>query len=194
MDLRKYILSNKDIKIVGITGGAGAGKTSLAKFLGFPTFHLDDYFIGDSSYRNKLLFSKGSASFPEYVDMCNMYNWWNWESAEKDLSNVDFPQWVVEGALLGTEYMLSKMDLIIHLHVDAKTRFYRLLERDSHKRDFHTALDRFMITEYSETIYYKAMYNLFAYKIVTVDENLEQMQFELEFPSHLSIPVRLETR
>lgn len=192
MELRDYLI-NGQFTWVGLTGGAGSGKSTLAKGLNFCTYHLDDFFIGDSAYRTELL-TKKVRNVSSYIDACNQYNWWDWEEAESRIfsdTGVKFPA-IVEGALLGTEYMLSKYDIILYLSVSPEVRFNRLLERDKYKRDFHDALDRFLITEYSETIYYRQMLQKFSGKIVVLDEDFKMMKFLPYFPEKLSIPVRLE--
>lgn len=87
-DIEEYIL-NSNTKIIGVVGGAGAGKTTLATSLTHnidaSRYSADHRFIGDSNFRKMLLEKKRQISTEAYIDACNQYNWWDWASIENDL-------------------------------------------------------------------------------------------------------------
>lgn len=176
MELLKKYLVNNNFKFVGIIGGAGSGKSTLSKKLGFTTVHVDNYFMGDSSYRKNLIDNK-SKSMDGTLATLNMWNWWDWEKLDADVETLikqsaKFTAPVlVEGAIIGSDRVLSLLDKIVYVSVDSKTRFLRLLDRDSHKRDFMESMHRFLVTEFSENLYYKYLSDNFSNKIITVDEN-----------------------
>lgn len=185
----------KDIitgRFVGITGGAGSGKTTLTNRLGFDTYHIDTAFFGDSAYRRWVLENK-SKTLDSFIDSCNMYNWWNWDAVESSILN-ERPiceTYIVEGALLGTEWLLNEMELIIFLYDSPQNRFNKLLLRDGHKRGFHELLERFMITEYSESKYYNYVFSNFWNKIVVIDTNYNFLNFFPEISTTLALPLKV---
>lgn len=79
-------------KVIGITGNAGAGKTTFAHYIShyynnqIPVYSIDFRFIGDSNYRSNLLKSKQNNSIQQYIDACNQFNWWDWEAIYKDIT------------------------------------------------------------------------------------------------------------
>jgi uridine kinase len=187
-DIRKFIQSG-NFGVVGITGGAGSGKTTLTKFLDLPTYHVDDAFFGDSEYRTKLLKEKNS-NLDTFLDSCNMYNWWDWELVEATIlerRKTEKPL-LVEGALLGGDSILRLFDIIIFLYESQESRFNRLLERDWHKRPFYQAVRRFLITEYSEGIYYRSLFSRWGNKIVYIDSNYNFMYQPPKFQNEYVLP------
>lgn len=93
--------------IVGITGGAGAGKSTLAQSLardgGFVVYSSDYRFFGDSKYRENLLKNKlgddARLNLASYIDACNQFNWWNWDAIYQDLVDlINNKTVVIEGA------------------------------------------------------------------------------------------------
>lgn len=179
-------------KLVGITGGAGSGKSTLANKLGYPTYNIDSAFFGTSSYRKALLEKK--ATHDSFLDSCNMYNWWNWELVERDIFGLmsQNDTLIVEGALLGTEWLLNQLDHIFFLYDLPERRFSKLVNRDSHKRSFNELIDRFLITEYSEALYYKRLFENYWNKIFVVGTNYEFLNFFPYFEDSYSLPTRVK--
>lgn len=180
-------------KFVGITGGAGSGKSTLATRLGFTTYSIDVGFFGDSEYRKEIL-GKKSTNHDSFVDSCNMYNWWNWESIEKEIFRLmsENKTMVVEGALLGTEWLLNQLDHIFFLYDSPENRFAKLVTRDSYKRSFNELIDRFLITEYSESLYYKRLFEMFYRKIFVIDTNYEFLNFFPYIDDTYSLPLKVK--
>lgn len=148
--------------VYAITGGAGAGKSSLTKSLAKKTggivIEMDSFFIGDSAYRASLLLDKAHYSWESYVDACNQMNWWDWSEIgleiEKHRSGSSNSAIYVEGALLGPEWMWPLYEKIIYVDTPSNERLSRLIKRDGHKRDGLSIARRFLITEYSEQLHY----------------------------------------
>lgn len=169
-DVRQFI-QNNNFAIVGITGGAGSGKSYLARHLGFATFSIDSGFIGDSDFRKQLLQSKRQVSQQDYLDAINQYNWWNWDKIESDIRVMmreNYPL-VVEGAFLGNPSILELFGAIIFIQTDDSVRFNRLVKRDGHKRTYNELMDRWQITGQSETAYYTMLFNVYPEKVYIVD-------------------------
>jgi len=191
--ITKLIANNK---LVSITGPAGSGKTTMAHTLNNVAIYSTDYsFIGDSLYRKELLEYK-SISFDAYIGAVNQMNWWNWDKIYTDIftllkgntinihaydrdtslyKNIDIipaDTILVEGAILNY-HICDLSDLIIYKYSDDKTRFFRLLEKDNTRRNFHEIIARWLITSYSENIANKIMFDKFSDKIITIDDNYD---------------------
>lgn len=185
--------------LYAITGPAGAGKTRVSSALaqsGDVAVYSTDYrFIGDSYERKALLNRKAFRSANVYRDSVNQYNWWDWASIEQDLEGllsgtpVKLDQAydrstglrtvtetivparcvIVEGAILGPPPLVSRIKRIFFLCASSEVRFFRILEKDRQRRSFDEILARFLITEYSETIYYRNLFSWARGKIVFID-------------------------
>lgn len=199
-DIKTYI-NNSNFKLIGIVGGAGAGKSTLTNALGLEenilSYSADHKFIGDSAFRKDLLLQKSKKSLESYIDACNQYNWWDWDSIYRDLSNLKSNQEVsmltkynrdrgvseegltykptiqskivYEGALLGTTEILNLLDVVIFVHTKSSTRLNRLIAKDISRRSINEIIARFLITEYSESKHYELLFKFFESKIVIVD-------------------------
>lgn len=199
LDYLSNFIKNSKYKLVALTGPAGAGKTTLAQNLTFysqdSTYYSIDYrFIGDGLFRKKLLELKAGRSLESYIDACNQYNWWNWDEIEKDINEfiknksltldniydrntghfiknetIHGNTLFVEGALLGPSSLVSKFDKIFFLYESSDVRIARLLEKDKNRRSTSEILARFLVTEYSENLYYKNVLSKFVDKIITIN-------------------------
>lgn len=165
-------IENGVARVIGITGGAGSGKTTLCEKLNYPTYHIDSDFIGDSKYRKELLATKKERSEEAWIDIQQQYNWWNWEEVEHEikLMMLIHDKFLVEGAIFGPPAVVNLLDVIILLEVSPKTRFDRLFNRDSHKRSLTELINRFDITSRSEHEYYRFLIENYYNKIRMVNE------------------------
>jgi uridine kinase len=193
------ILGPRATGLYAITGPAGAGKTfvssALAQSGDFAVYSADFRFISDSYERQALLDRKADRSANDYRDSVNQYNWWDWAAIERDLAvllsgtPVKLAQAyerstgqrsathtisparsvILEGAILGPPPLVSRINRIIFLCTPPEVRFFRILEKDRHRRGFDEILARFLITEYSETIYYRNLFSWARDKVVFVD-------------------------
>jgi uridine kinase len=170
-DIVKYV-QNNHIKTLGITGGAGVGKTSLSNRLGGFVIHVDDFFIGNSKHRSWLLNKKVG---DRLVDAQDQYNWWNWDLCEQKIHKaLSYNNLViVEGALLGPPSIPKLMDKILYLDASTESRRERLWKRDYLKRTPEQFEERFNITNQSEKNYYEGLFSAFQDKILVLDDLLE---------------------
>lgn len=167
--------------VYGIMGPAGSGKSSLADQIrstyGFKTISLDDFFIGDSEYRKRLLKAKQERSIDALQDAVNQFNWWDWDEAVATLARmVPKAPVFVEGAILGPPSALEFYRKIFVYSEDQETRLRRLLTRDGHKRTVTEICARFLITEYSENLYYKTIAPILAEKGVILKYGYEDQK------------------
>lgn len=221
-NIETYINNSKS-KLIGITGSAGSGKTVLTATLiennpNFIHYSADYKFIGDSTFRKDLLKKKFENSLDSYIDMCNQYNWWDWNSIEKDLLDLKSNKEVVlstkynrdlgkqeegivfkptldskiifEGALLGNIQILDSLEEIVFIYTDKQKRFNRLVQKDITKRSLNEIIARFLITEYSENKHYQFLFKYYEKKIKVLDENYDFISFDLDLLNDIQyIPV-----
>lgn len=208
MDIHTFLV-NSNFKCIGITGNAGAGKTSLAASLNddkFAKYSIDWRFIGDSLFRKQLLKAKANNSIHSYIDGCNQFNWWDWDQISKDLSNLqnekpvtlnaydrdtgsfsdliincDNRKIAIEGALLGPDLIVKVFEAVIFVYTPRLIRLERILEKDAERRNVNEIIARFMITEYSESLYYKHLLETYPDKIFFVNQHGSF----IEYPSEL---------
>lgn len=167
--------------LYGILGPAGSGKSSLAEQIkstfGFKTISLDDFFIGDSEYRKRLLKAKQERSIDALQDAVNQFNWWDWNEVRATLAYMAPKAPVfVEGAILGPPSILELYRKIFVYSEDQETRLRRLLTRDGHKRTVTEICARFLITEYSESSYYRTIAPILAEKGIILKYGYEDQK------------------
>ncbi len=205
----------------GITGPAGVGKTftanKLAETVGHAIYSADYRFIGNSEEREMLLLRKQTRSVQDYKDAANQFNWWDWGSILSDLEDLQSgnsvriakpydratgnygadlalpatDRLIYEGAIFGPPYIVNRLKQIFFLWVDPSVRFQRLMEKDRGRRSFNEMLARFLITEYSETLYYRNLFKWAEDKIIVVDAVTGLPRGWPELPSDVFVPLRV---
>jgi len=205
----------------GITGSAGAGKSHTANRLGrelrCSIYSADYAFIGTSEDRKLLLSQKQMRSVEGYKDAANQFNWWDWGAILSDLedlqartpvkvsgpydrstgnygADLDIPATdtlLFEGAIFGPPFLLTRLKKIFFLCVDPAVRFQRLAKKDRDRRAFNEIVARFLVTEYSETLYYRLMFEWAERKIIFIDGLTGLPCGKPVFPSDLFIPLHV---
>jgi uridine kinase len=139
--------------------------------------------------------SENKITVESYIDACNQFNWWDWDAIYRDLQSLlsgksvtignaysresgkkgediniePSPLLVYEGAILGPQNILNLFSGCIYfLSTPQKTRLNRLIAKDSDRRALSAILARFLITEYSEHLYYE--HTLKKNQILFIDE------------------------
>lgn len=215
------IINSEKGSLYAVTGPAGSGKTFASERLSESNdcviYSADFRFIGDSSDRKELLERKQARSIEDYVDSANQFNWWDWSAIYRDLNDLlngskvvldapydrmtgqssaaieIYPAKVIifEGALLGPPQLIDKFKKIFYICAPQKTRFERILKKDLGRRSFSEILARFLITEYSETIYYKNLFSWGRNKLVFVDADRGLPCGPPDLTSQLFVPFRV---
>ena len=206
---------------LAITGPAGAGKSFIASAMAAggdcAVYSADFRFIGDSTDRRNLLTRKQAKSAADYQDSANQFNWWDWPAIERDLQTLaggagveldaaydrdtglsgtrrriePARRLLFEGALLGPPQLVSRFRQIVFVCTPAQTRFARLVAKDAARRSFNEILARFLITEYSETIYYRNLFAWAADRMSFVDAEKATPCPQPELPGDLFVPLRV---
>lgn len=215
------MVNSAGARLAAVTGSAGSGKTFAAERLSalhdYTVYSADFRFIGDSTDRRELLERKQARSAEDYKDSSNQFNWWDWSAIYRDLSDLANGSSVVleapydrktgqktepvkiqpartilfEGALLGPPQLIDKFSRIFFMCTPQKTRFDRILEKDFNRRSFSEILARFLITEYSETLYYKNLFSWAQDKLVFVETDTGRPCSKPELPGDLFVPFRV---
>lgn len=215
------LLREHNAGLFGITGPAGAGKSCAGEELslthGFTLYSADFRFIGDSIERKTLLKRKQAKSIVDYQDSANQFNWWDWSAIRRDLDDLMSGSSVVldspydrvsgkksdpiqlqpskvilfEGAILGPPDLIDKFTKIVFLSTPARDRFDRILKKDIQRRSFNDVLARFLITEYSETLYYRNLFSWAKHKLVFVDSLSGHPCQTPLLPTDLFVPFRI---
>ncbi len=206
----------------GITGPAGAGKTfaanQLAEAVGCTVYSADYGFIGSSEERKLLLLKKQLRSVEDYKDAVNQFNWWDWGAILRDLDDLQAgidvqiaapydratgksgphlalsatDTLIYEGAILGPPFLVNRLKRIFFLWADASVRFQRLAQKDLGRRSFNELLARFLITEYSEALFYKNLFKWTGDKIVFVDALTGIPCGKPKLPTDFFIPLHVD--
>lgn len=205
--------------LYAVTGPAGSGKTftagNLAALHDYALYSADFRFIGDSRERRELLERKQARSVEDYKDSANQFNWWDWAAIYRDLGDLANGNSVVleapydrktggktepasirparivlfEGALLGPPQLVDKFSKIFFMCTPQKIRFERIMEKDRNRRGFSEILARFLITEYSETTYYKNLFSWAHDKLIFVDTATGDLCAKPDLSGNLFIPL-----
>lgn len=187
------------------------------------SYSADFAFIGDSQYRKELLNQKQKYSLDHLIDACNQYNWWNWEQIENtinkfinegklenskvydrdtgkmvsyDNSSENNTLLIYEGAILGSDAILNKINKIFFLNCSSKDRLKRLIEKDNNRRSVQEIAARFLITEYSEILYYKYLFEHYDDKITVIDNNgnlIPLFNKEIFAINNFYLPIKINT-
>jgi uridine kinase len=221
LPLLTAMLSSVEAGAIAITGAAGAGKThvagALGHALGCPVYSADFRFIGDTGARRELLERKQARSVSDYRDSANQYNWWDWTAIERDVATLlaggevllEAPydrrsgargetirigparRLLVEGAILGPPQLIDRFARIVFLCTPPRLRFQRVVAKDAARRSFNEIAARFLITEYSETIYYRNLFNWARGQLAFVDTDQCRLVAQPPLPSDLFVPLRV---
>lgn len=216
------LVSSTAGKPVALTGPAGVGKSTLAAELaqrtGRVTYSMDYRFIGDSSERRALLDKKRHRSVSDYRDGANQFNWWDWSRISDDVSQLAngvsikidgaydrrtgassgdltltaAAGLIVEGAILGPPELTARFAAIIFLVLPIQMRFQRLVQKDRDRRSFEDIVARFLVTEYSETLYYRNLIRWTGSRLTFVDAATYQPVAPPTLPRSLYIPVPID--
>lgn len=215
------MISSEPNAVHAITGSAGSGKSFLAReiaaLIGCSVYSADFRFIGDSAARRDLLSRKQARSLSDFRDSANQFNWWDWNKIDGDLAELSIGRAVtipsaydrtsgsagaaqviapsrpilLEGALLGPPQIVSRVKRIFFLCTPPRIRFERILAKDQGRRSFNEILARFLITEYSETLHYRALIASAQDRMLFIDSETGQPADRPDLPDQLFIPLQV---
>lgn len=223
MDIYEILKNQKGIIAITGAAGSGKTTLCNKLYQTFNScakYSADFAFIGDSQYRKNLLDQKQKYSIDHLIDACNQFNWWNWEQVENvintfivdgslsssEVYNRDTGKMelndalekkdllIYEGAILGPDVILNKINKIFFLTCSPEIRLQRLLNKDIDRRNIQEIAARFLITEYSETIYYKYLFEHYNSKITIINEDGNILPFlndKIFNKSNFYLPIKI---
>jgi uridine kinase len=175
-------------------------------------------FTFDSETRGKWLNEKWRVGFSEYLKAVNQFNWWNFEKIQCDLQklgegqafvieggydrktgnknlHITFPQTtqgiiLYENCVLGGIELLEQLDAIVLLNTPEKLCLERLIVKDSNRRNLTSVMTRFLVTTYSENIFFNMLLDKFMGRVVACDSEGHVGQFpNIEAVTHVPVPI-----
>jgi uridine kinase len=179
----------------------------------------DWHFILDSQQRKIWLEKAAMQGISSYLSAINQFNWWDFERINFDLSrlvagdsitldraydrttgkknlNLVIPainQGIIfyENAILGDANLLEKLNLIILINTPDIVCFKRIIMKDARRRTASEIAARFLVTSYSENIFFKILLENFQNKTLVCDCQGKFCDFTHIKDKH-QIPVTLE--
>jgi uridine kinase len=185
------------------------------------TYSGDWRFVTDSEGRRRWLQEKWKVGIDAYMYAINQFTWWNFEEVCKDLTQLSNGHSVnikngynritgkmdlslslgglkrgvicYENCVLGGLEVLDNIDLIIWLQTPDSVCFNRILQKDSQRRNMQDIAARYLMTTYSENIFFNFLAGYCSSKTVPCDDSgrignypeIQEMQY---------IPVPIVTR
>lgn len=182
-------------------------------------FYSGDWRFKLASEQRKLwIEEKWLSGMSEYLRAVNQFNWWDFdkiyadldmlgrgdsvtiknaydrESGRKDseinLSGVKDGVIFYENCILGGVEILEKLDIVIMLNVSDAVCLQRTVERDSARRTLPDIVARYLVTTYSENIFFRLLMDGFPSKLLVCDSEGKLGSFpEIQEVSQVPVPV-----
>ena len=175
-------------------------------------------FILDSEARRRWLSEKWRVGLQQYLNAVNQFNWWNFEKIHSDLKElalghsltienaydrksgkkglrVKFPPMkggvvLYENCILGDMELLQELDFVVLVNTSEKLCLERIITKDAGRRNLTSIVGRFLITTYSENIFFNILTDKFHYKMVTCNSDGQMSEFpEIEEVTQIPVPI-----
>jgi uridine kinase len=175
-------------------------------------------FIRDSRTRKKWLQEKWKAGIDAYMYAINQYTWWNFEQIQMDLEKLaagepltisagynrlsgnmdleihipEIPNGVIlyENSILGGVELLEQIDPVILVNTPDSLCFTRLLQKDAGRRTLPEIACRYLITTYSENIFFHMLLDHFSAKTLICDSDGSFGNYsEICEVAHIPVPI-----
>lgn len=172
----------------------------------------------DSEQRKQWIGQKWLSGMDEYLRAVNQFNWWdfgkiyadletlsngnpvsikgayNRANGKKDL-DVNLPgikDGVIfyENCILGGVEILEKLDIIIMVNVPDAVSLERVIKKDSDRRNLSEIVARYLITTYSENLFFNLLIDKFSHKLIVCDSEGKLGGFpEIQEVSQIPVPM-----
>jgi len=182
------------------------------------TYSGDWRFILDSKDRKLWLQEKWRAGIDAYIYALNQISWWEFTKIYQDLDDlmkgravtidnaynritgkkditIDIPainQGIIfyENSILGGIEILENIDVILLLNTLDEVCFKRIMKKDSHRRSISDIAARYLITTYSENIFFEVLLDKFSSKTVICDSDGKFARYpEIHNISNIPVPI-----
>jgi len=176
----------------------------------------------DSKQRKAWIEEKWLAGMSEYLKAINQFYWWDFEKIYQDLEALSKGDSIIienaydrttgeknlrvnvsgvrdgiifyENCVLGGTEILEKLDIIILLNVPDAVCLQRLVDKDSSRRTLPEIVARYLITTYSENLFFKFLIEKYHTKLLICDSDGKLGSFpEIHEVAEIPVPL-LETR
>lgn len=156
-------------------------------------------FIFDSKTRKKWLKEKWKVGIDAYVHAINQFNWWDFSKINDDLNSLSKGESIrlthaydrltgkkdaditvsgsnngiilYENCILGGVEVLENLDVILLLNSSDILCLERTIKKDIHRRTLPEIAARFLVTSYSENIFFNVILDKFSNKTVTCNSD-----------------------
>ena len=156
-------------------------------------------FFLDSDERKRWLKEKWKVGIDAYVGAINQLTWWDYNKISNDLDSVSMGDSLVitgaynretgkkdgmasikgidkgvilyENCILGDIKLLNKLDLLVFVNTSDIICFERLIKKDSDRRSITDIASRFIITTYSENVFFSFIFDKFKNKLIVCDSD-----------------------
>jgi uridine kinase len=178
----------------------------------------DWHFIMDSQTRKLWLQEKWKTGLNAYMYAVNQFTWWNFEKIQRDLGKLSVGEPVTiaaaynrltgqrdldiliptisrgvilyENSILGGAEVLEKIDSVILVNTPEDICFTRLLQKDAARRTIPDIAARYLITTYSENIFFHLLLDHFPSKTLICDSDGRFGSFpEISMVSQIPVPI-----
>ncbi|HID60609.1 MAG TPA: hypothetical protein EYP46_01970, partial [Hadesarchaea archaeon] len=154
----------------------------------------------------------------EYLRAVNQFTWWDFEKICSDLDALSAGKQVeiknaynretgkkdlqvriygikdgvifYENCILGGVELLERLDIVIMLNDPDEACLHRIIERDAVRRDLPEILARYLITTYSENIFFDILMGKFSQKLLVCSSDGKLGEFpDIQEVSHIPVPI-----
>jgi uridine kinase len=166
---------------------------------GIATYSGDWRFLMDSESRRRWLSEKWKVGIDAYTNAINQFNWWNFQEIQRDLQcikegrplrlanaynrttgranlAVDIPALsdgaiLYENCILGGIDILVGLDLIVLVNTPDAICLKRIIKKDAARRSVAEIAARYLMTTYSENIFFELVLTHFREKVIVCDSH-----------------------
>ncbi len=175
-------------------------------------------FIFDSNTRRKWLREKWKVGVDAYVQAINQFTWWDFSKINVDLNTISQGENIqiknaynrltgkkdaeiningmndgvilYENCILGGVEVLETLDVILLLNSSDILCLERIIKKDIHRRTLPEIAARFLVTTYSENMFFNVIFDKFSNKTVACNSDGDLGEYpDLTTVSEIPIPL-----
>jgi uridine kinase len=204
--------SGKTTLVQKIAEGLDAAQIETVAYSG------DWRFVLDSKERREWLQEKWRAGMDAYLNAINQFSWWDFGAIFRDLAAlqndraVQIPEAydrrsgtktaevalepirhgmiLYENCILGDLETIPKLDIIVLVNTPDPVCLERILRKDGHRRPVPEIVTRYLMTTYSENIFFRILREQFSDRTVACDSDGKLSAFpSIHEITHIPVPL-----